>query len=106
MSQRYLGAMLFEHLKTVRFTCLLINSWIVSQPKSIQSDLFDKRFAWSIKIAIGHDACCSVLEPLQLSDISGIATAPSRAAVVEVRLNDASIKNFCNCFREKMLGKL
>ena len=26
ISQRYLGAMLFKHLKTVRFTCLLISS--------------------------------------------------------------------------------
>jgi len=33
ISQRYLGAMLFKHLKTVRFTCLLINSSIVFQPK-------------------------------------------------------------------------
>ena len=48
-------------------------------------------------MTIGHDACCSVLEPLQF---------PNRAAVLEVRLNDASIKSFYNCFREKMLGKL
>ena len=33
ISKRYLGAMLFKHLKTVRFTCLLINSSIVFQPK-------------------------------------------------------------------------
>ena len=33
ISQRYLGAMLFKHLKTVRFTCLLINSSIVFQHK-------------------------------------------------------------------------
>ena len=33
ISQSYLGAMLFQHLKTVRFTCLLINSSIVFQPK-------------------------------------------------------------------------
>ena len=29
----YLGAMLFKHLKTVRFTSLIINPSIVFQPK-------------------------------------------------------------------------
>ena len=57
-------------------------------------------------MTIGHDECCSVLEPLQLQDISAIATAPNRAAVLEMRLNNASIKSFYNCFREKMVGKL
>ena len=57
-------------------------------------------------MTIGHDACCSVLEPLQLYDVSGIATAPNRAAVLEMRLNNASIKSFHNCFRDKMLSKL
>ena len=57
-------------------------------------------------MTIGHDACCSVLEPLQLQDVSGIATAPGRAAVFEVRLNDASRKSFHNCLREQLLGML
>ena len=51
-------------------------------------------------MTIGLDTCCSVLEPLQLYDVSGIATATNRAAVLEVRLNDSSIKSFHKCFRE------
>ena len=57
---RYLGAMLFEHLKTVRFTCLLINSSI-----AFQSKLWIRGLLGASKMTIGHDACCSVLEPLQ-----------------------------------------
>ena len=57
-------------------------------------------------MTVGHDACCSVLEPLQLQDVSGIATAPNRAAVLEVRLKNTSIKSFYNCLKEKMLGIL
>ena len=53
-------------------------------------------------MTVGHDACCSVLEPLQLYDVSGIATAPNRAAVL--RLNDASIKSFYNYLKGKMFG--
>ena len=50
-------------------------------------------------MTIGHDACCSVLEALQ--DVSEISTAPNRAAVLEMRLSDASIKSFHNCFRRE-----
>ena len=31
-------------------------------------------------------------------------TAPSRVAVLKLRLDDASIKSLHNCLREKMLG--
>ena len=57
-------------------------------------------------MTVGYDACCSVLSPPQLLDVSGIATAPNRAAVLAVRLNVASIKSVLNCFKEKILGIL
>ena len=57
-------------------------------------------------MAVFQDACCSVLEPLQFKDISGIATAPKRAAALEVRLDDANIKSFYKCLREEMLDQL
>ena len=59
--QRYLGAILLPHLKTVRYTCLLINSSIVFQPK-----LWVRGFVGASKMTVGHDAYCSVLESLQL----------------------------------------
>ena len=40
---------------------------------------------------IVHDECCSVLKPQQFYDVREIATVPNRAAVLEVRLNDASV---------------
>ena len=45
-------------------------------------------------MTVGHDACCSVLEPLQLLDVNGVATAANRTEVLEMRLDDASIKSF------------
>ena len=46
----------------------------------------------------------AVLEPLQLYDVSGIATAANRAAVLEVRLNDASIMSFTVASGRKYLA--
>ena len=55
-------------------------------------------------MTIGDDACCSVLEPLQLQDASGIAKAPNKAVVLEVRLNDASIRVFTIVLGRKCLA--
>ena len=50
---------------------------------------------------VRHDACCCF-------GASAIVRCQwnCKMSVLEVRLNDASIKSFHNCFREKMLGIL
>jgi len=45
-------------------------------------------------MTVGRNACCSVLEPLQLQDVVCNYNSPNRAVVLEVRLSDAGIKTF------------